>query len=453
MSDSQTASPAPKNDEIVKLRPTLVVALGGTGKEVALRLRRRILQNDWNGRRISDLSRFPIASFVYFDTDTTQATETDRAQRVDPLAGAVAFRDSERLQKAIDAGHYMKELDNYPHIKQWLPQAELSAINTEKGAGQVRAISRLLFFDQFTVLKEMIRRQGDAVLNNVGQQAELADLRLDIDRQNLRVVVICSAAGGTGSGSFIDVGLMIRSLRDPRPVQVDLILLLPGGFKGANRERVNANAFASLMELEHAMRPGSNPPYVWRWTSDAGDRPAVDVPYNDVYLINSKNLAGEATDQISHVYDMVADVLFEDFGSSDFANKKRSISVNQKQFKLDNYTPPLSSRFGQESLSYSLAYSCFGQSMIVTKGQVAVDTAAAEACQSMIKTFFNVATEDSNRLPTPEERERLPGPNFFLTRTSFEELLDGIADNGAINEPVLVEELLRRDNGTRSSAV
>ncbi len=242
----------------VKLRPTLFVGIGGTGKEVLLRLRRRILQNDWGGRRINDLSRFPIASFLYFDTDTTEAVESDRSQRTDPMARAVAFRESERLQKRVDVRHYMSELENFPHIQAWLPESDLSSINTEKGAGQVRAISRLLFFDQFKVLQGLVRSQGDALLNSVGRQNELSHLNLDIENE-LRVVVVCSAAGGTGSGSFIDFGLAVRSMRNPRPGQTDLILVLPGGFKGANYERVNANAFAALMELEHAMRPNTQP--------------------------------------------------------------------------------------------------------------------------------------------------------------------------------------------------
>jgi hypothetical protein len=85
--------------------------------------------------------------------------------------------------------------------------------------------------------------------------------------------------------------------------------------------------------------------------------------------------------------------------------------------------------------------------MIVTKGQVAVDTAAASACQAMIKTFFNVGTEDSNRLPTPEQRDEFLEANFYLARTSFADTLDGIDDNSAINEPALVDELLRQENG------
>lgn len=443
MSETATNSAAGAKHEPVirKLRPTLFVALGGTGKEIVLRLRRRILQSDWGGIRINDLSRFPIASFLYFDTDTTEAVESDRAQSADPLARAVAFTEREKLQRRVDVRRYMNELDAYPLIRNWLPKGELQAIDTEKGAGQVRAISRLLFFDTFREFKALASAQGAAVLNSVGRQNDLAHLRLDIEPE-LRVVVVASAAGGTGAGSFIDVGLALRSLRNPKPAQVDLMLLLPGGFRGANEQRVNANAFAALMELEHAMRPNAFPPYVTRWTENESPEAAM-TPYNDAYLFDTRNVMGAGTEgKVENIYDMVSDILFEDFGSSDFASKKRSVSVNQTQHKIGSYFPRLAENVGSRSLSYNITYSSFGQATIDTKGQAALDTAVAEACRAMVKVFFNVAVADSGKLPTPEEINSFLSKYLSLSNSSFEEELDGFDDNSAVNEPELVQRLL-----------
>lgn len=50
MSDrTDTTAARPAALEVTRLRPTLFIALGGTGKEIALRLRRRILLHDWGG--------------------------------------------------------------------------------------------------------------------------------------------------------------------------------------------------------------------------------------------------------------------------------------------------------------------------------------------------------------------------------------------------------------------
>ncbi len=46
----------------LEVRPTVFVGLGGTGMEILLRLRRRILQADWKGTRLNSLSEFPVAN-------------------------------------------------------------------------------------------------------------------------------------------------------------------------------------------------------------------------------------------------------------------------------------------------------------------------------------------------------------------------------------------------------
>ena len=427
-----------------RVQPTLFVGLGGTGMQILLRLRRRILAGDWNGTRIDDLQRFPIASFVYFDTDLRTAVESDRQQDADPLARLVAFRENERLQHAVDVKRYMKDIDRYPLIADWLPVADFSLINTEKGAGQVRAISRLLFFDQFRKLTDLLRERADGLLRSVGRQDDLQRLNLEIENR-LRVVVCCSAAGGTGSGSFIDLGLALRSLIHPSPT-VELVLLLPGGFHEHQRQRVNANGYAALMELEHAMRPNPSPPFVEAWAEHQG--PASNIaPYDDVYLLDTRNVLDDGLDNVEHLYDMAADILFEDFGASEFAAAKRSIAVNQAQHKIDNYEPPLPAHLGRQSLRYSQLFSSFGQATIDTKSRVAVDAAAAVASKAMLKAYFNVALEDSGRLPTPGERDDFLQGQFFLQPSAFHHVLPGAADGSAINEPFLLDRLLEDETG------
>ena len=427
-----------------RVQPTLFIGLGGTGMQILLRLRRRILAGDWNGRRIDDLSRMPVASFVYFDTDLRTAIESDRDGASDPLARIVAFRENERLQHAVDVRRYTKDIDRYPLIADWLPIADFSLINTEKGAGQVRAISRLLFFDQFAKLTGLVRERSDGLLRSVGRQDDLAHLGLEIENR-LRVVVVCSAAGGTGSGSFIDLGLMLRSMIHPAPT-VDLVLLLPGGYHDHQRQRVNANGYAALMELEHAMRPNPSPPFVTQWAEHQGPLPGI-APYDDVYLLDTRNVLDDGLESVEDLYDMAADILFEDFGTSEFAATKRSIAVNQAQHKLDNYEPPLPAHLGRQSLRYSQLFSSFGQATIDTKGRVAVDAAVAETSKRMLKAYFNVALEESGRLPTPAERDDFLDRQFHLRASAFHHVLPGQPDTATINEPALIERLLEDAGG------
>ena len=60
--DAPKPADSRKDEKLVKLRPTLFVAIGGTGMEVLMRLRRRTLNALWgSGVRVESLADFPVA--------------------------------------------------------------------------------------------------------------------------------------------------------------------------------------------------------------------------------------------------------------------------------------------------------------------------------------------------------------------------------------------------------
>ena len=402
----------------VEVRPTVFVALGGTGMEILLRLRRRILQADWKGTRLNSLSEFPVAGFLYFDTDTNEARETGRAAATDPMAEAVAFQKGETLQTKVDVAFYQRNKQNYPAIAEWLPTRDLSVIDTEKGAGQVRSISRLLFFDQFDVFKNLVLKKAGEVMDNVSTQQALSRLGIATQRK-LRVVVVGSLAGGTGSGAFIDAGLAISSLTSPKPDAVDLFLMLPSGYAGANRDRVFANGFAALSELEYVMRPNPQPPYVRNWTSV--ERPLTAKPYDDVFLFDTRNIIRDSTERVDDVYDMIADILFEDFGSSEFARRKRSVAVNQEQHKMRLFHPPIGGEDDHNVLAFSRGYSAIGQSIVATTGSLELEAAVSDASRTMLQAFFGVFDGGSPKMPGAKDRDDFLRSRLWLTPRLFDD--------------------------------
>ncbi len=437
-------------DRTVEVRPTLFVAVGGTGMEIALRLRRRILQADWNGSRLSSLADFPPAAFLYFDTDTNTAVESNKSQRQDPLSELVAFSPKEAIQNKVDLVYYRDEARHQANIAEWMPATDLSRINAEHGAGQVRAISRLLFFQEFTRLRDSMVDGGQRILQNVNREDQLQRLGLTIQPNTLRIVVLASVAGGTGSGGFIDMGYLASSLRLAPQSDVDLFLLLPGGFQGANRGRVFANGYAALSELEMCMRGDRRAPYVGRWTDR--DRPeGVERPFKDVYLIDTKNVAGDLTGDKDVVFDMVADIMFEDFGNSDFARRKRSIGVNQQQFKMRPYAPRIWAAQGDTAFSFYKGYSSVGQSTLNTTTALEYDKSVKEVTRDMIAAFFGVLASARQNAVQAEERDAFLRNNLHLASTAFQDIPEIGVGQGvlAIAEFALVDHLLMRDDNGR----
>lgn len=447
MADVRSAEPVA--EKIVEVRPTVFVGLGGTGMEILLRLRRRILQADWEGQRLNSMAEFPVAGFLYFDTDKREARESGRASSTDPMAQAIAFGKGETLQHKVDVNFYQREKDNHPAVREWLPVGDFAQIDTEKGAGQVRSISRLLFFDQFDTFKAMIVDKSNAVKANVTHQDVLERLGISHTDKEVRIVVLCSIAGGTGSGSFIDVGLALRSMTGPRPASVELFMMLPSGYASANRERVFANGFAALSELEHVMRPDPQPPYVnpkTGWTSV--EKPTKSKPYDEVYLLDTQNLSGDATKHVEDIYDMIADILFEDFGSSDFASRKRSTAVNKQQHKAGMFRPPAGDGLGHGPMAFAQNYSAVGQAIIATTGSLELEAAVSDASRTMLEAFFSVAESSGGRQPSVKDRDAFLKSKLLLNATMFDDFPEYVVPRpAAIVSYELVESLLKSADG------
>lgn len=291
--------------------------------------------------------------------------------------------------------------------------------------------------------------KAGSVLANMSNAAQLRTLGMETATE-LRFVVIASVAGGTGSGTVIDAGYAISSLDTPgRPSAVDLFLVLPSGYVGANKDRVFANGAATLSELEYAMRGDPEPPYVERWGDHDRVAAGVERPFTDVYLFDTQNLAGQRTSAVGDLYDMIADVLFEDFGNSEFAGRKRSIGVNQTQHKMRKWAPP-SPLPGSRTALYALTYSALGQAVLATRGSLEFEAAAAQAGLDMLAAFFGVAGgRAERRIPTIEERDRFAADRLALRFSAYEAFPTVLrpAPPG-IAEYELVGALLRRADGS-----
>ncbi len=413
---------------LTEVVPTLFIALGGTGAQVLWRIRRRIINNLWGSGtgesvRLENLTEFPFAEFLQIDLSAFE-TEQGKAEKNDILSNKVKFKESERIVKKLDLSNYIKSeeaLDCYPLIREWFPLSRKTInelnIDPEKGAGQIRALSRLFFYDKYQEIKGAIRTKCDSLLDNVKSGSAQKRLGLNVQMGALKIVVVASTAGGTGSGSFLDLGYLSSIIGNDaanQGVTTNLVLLLPSGYKGAGLTRTEANTYASLMELETCMRQGSR--YIKQWAPGEIPRNMPNSPYSDVYLIDTSNLAGAKTGEVTDLYDMVADTLFEDFSTSVFANRKRSVSVNQNHYKIVPYEMRLPKEaYGDMSITFSRAYSTFGQAIIDTHLEQKKNVVLYRQVNGMLKAFFGVALDDPrSNTPTDSERDELMASRMHL---------------------------------------
>ncbi|MFI4985852.1 MAG: tubulin-like doman-containing protein [Alphaproteobacteria bacterium] len=423
MAELAQGEPGVGSQTLRELQPTVFVGLGGTGKEVLLRVRRQILSTRWKSLRLANLTKFPIAQFMYFDVDTQAAQESDRAAASDLLGNAVRFSPSETLQKFLDLQLFLNSRKAYPLIDEFFPNQELHGINVLHGAAQIRVLSRLYFFQHYGEFRSMLTAKARAAVASLQNREYMEKLGLKVDAANrYRVVIVASAAGGTGSGSFLDVGYLASSLQDPPPESVTLVLMLSGAFHDANITRVNANSFAALRELEGCMRNPESPRYVTRWSPN--DEPLGQIyPYKDVYLIDSANLLRERTNNKDELFAMIASILFEDFGSSEFAQHKRSVATNNQNFKAHPYKPPMPAGY-EGALAYSAAYSSFGQATLETTSRRLFERRNYALSIEMLQGFYGLGESRKAHTVTDEQLNEFLANQLHLDEIGYTVLAD-----------------------------
>ena len=430
--DTGTAANTVPTQVTEKIRPTLFIALGGTGMKVNIRLRRRMLNAIWGGNaRVENIADFPVAQFINFDLDAGEVTQDGKSVKTDVLAEQVAFTAEEKIIERLDLAKYTHsndELRRHREVAEWFPltpdKITQLGIDPSKGAGQIRALSRLYFFDKYPLIRDKLRDKLETLLSNIGARSEkLKKLGLEVEPGKVRVVICGSAAGGTGSGSFLDMGYLVKAILTEKNVEgkVDLYMVLPGGFvTTTNPDRIQANGYAALMELETALRGNR---LVKHW--NAADNLFIDSrPYDDVYIVDNTNLAMAKTSEQEDIYEMLSDILFTDFTSQDFANRKRSVAVNQNQHKIRAYSVPLPRDYGDDTeMRFTASYSGVGQAVLDTQIDQRQNVRLNRQVQSMLKAFFGIANAQTpgNR-PTDKERDDFLREQLAITSRTFTDI-------------------------------
>ncbi|MGH9838378.1 MAG: tubulin-like doman-containing protein, partial [Blastocatellia bacterium] len=299
------------------VKPTIIIGVGGSGGNILLRTRKRFFE------RYGALNNFPIISYLWLDTD---ATEKDVEAGV--FAEQIRFSISEKVMTTMaDTTRITNHLNQYPHIKRWFYPG-LSKLKTmTEGAGQIRAYARLGFFEHFDEVRNALLTASAQVRNVENSRYMQEKHHMEVNPADLQIFVIFSLAGGTGSGMFLDLAFLIKELFRGEATTVGWVLM-PGLFN-PNEDRIFANGYAGLKELEHYSY-GHDFEVEWpdgRYRRDPG---IPGPPFNYTYLIDRINQSSHEVKFTNHeiIFNMVAENIFKDFTQSDFAGYKRGVRVN-----------------------------------------------------------------------------------------------------------------------------
>ncbi|HEY0760107.1 MAG TPA: tubulin-like doman-containing protein [Acidisarcina sp.] len=389
-------------------RPVLFLGLGGTGKEVLLRLRLRLYE------RFRTFN-VPFARFLWIDTDT-RATDA-RGQDLSSALASVSFDEHEKF--ALLRGNVGKDMHDifenpgqWPHVHEWLyPDVRSFGSEIADGAGGVRAVGRLTLFAKYSQLRAEIetKLQQLARLETIGETQDffaehlLPQVRTDGSTAPA-VFVVTSLAGGTGCGTFLDVGFMLRDIKRYASNVGDLFAyaLLPNVYNASPQGEVAlrsyANAYAALKELDHYTKrlPGAesmdakegNPSsdFLVSWERNKPKR-VMGPPFSATYLLEITNEANLPMSQEnrSDLFSMLAEALFLDILPGAFSDAKRS--------DYSNVVEKLSGRVGANTeakhVHFNQAFARRYASCGMSKIEIPLDTVRGACASRLAASIFD----------------------------------------------------------------
>ncbi|MGG0275179.1 tubulin-like doman-containing protein [Bacillus rhizoplanae] len=301
--------------------PTILIGLGGIGSTVTHDIYRKLPKE----------RRKKVAMHV-FDTDINTLSHFQHIRKF------VTQTSSSKTPR-----EYMAE---DPTIPDWFPidPTVLDKPLTE-GAGQLRVISRL-------ALRAAMKEDK---LTAFWQEIEkIFPVTSDTTEYGVRVIIVTSLAGGTGSGMFLQIALYLREMLRKKLQHHNILIrgafLLPDvlvktrTISGKEFETVQANGYASLKEL-HAITLGSTGELSRRGgvTIELEYRPdQVDedgrtnhtimqhhLPYNYCFLYDYENLHGHHLHSLSDYMEQMTNTiylqLFSPMSTSHFAQEDNQI--------------------------------------------------------------------------------------------------------------------------------
>ncbi|MBE6779045.1 MAG: hypothetical protein E7541_06640 [Ruminococcaceae bacterium] len=280
------------------IAPTLLVGLGGTGSKVVCRVSQMVTEEQ--RQRIG---------FAVFDTDINELREIREAN---------PFIKTVQTSTKLSVGEYLN-IDTHARDT-WFPvNAILNSKTLTEGAGQVRAISRL-------ALDTAIRAGNMEPLHAAIE--DLYKLEEEQSDQALRVIIVSSLAGGTGSGLILPVAMYIKNFLATRFQQSANItrgfFILPEVFyeviRGqAERNNLKCNAYATLRELDAFLMKGdATLPDKYADTVHlefprvgSGEFEEYNVrPYDFCFLFDAQNTEGKKLNSFNQYLDHAANCIY-----------------------------------------------------------------------------------------------------------------------------------------------
>ena len=293
----------------------LLVGLGGTGKDILARVKRRL-------ESIGGGTVPPHVGFLVVDVDPTPPETPDLREAFGPeelccpAGGASPSQIRELIGREVVTGGKLAWLGER------IPPGESVSDGADSGGNADRSRQAGLLAYQW----EEARFGGVTHKLRESIARLTAVVRVAPEPVSPHVIIVSSACGGTGSGMFIDIAYLARSVVLDHAASCDVsgVLVLPDAFRplvdATTYQSLERNAAATLAELDYFMVPEELRPTLARdsgdstWPLRSGGRGGHPLDtggavFQSVFLVDRPT--GERSDQWGSetVFQVIAEAL------------------------------------------------------------------------------------------------------------------------------------------------
>lgn len=295
------------NESIRTIQPCGVVALGGSGGKVLGRVKKLLERQETQ----------KFVSYRYFDTDPSAQTNSDLTDKQFCLVRTGATANA--LHNPEGHQHLVNRFDlNDPVVR-----TTSEALQDSDQAGQVRFQGcHALLSDYEPVrysIQEMLQELNGTRVRLEKQLEAKNRIRI---RDRLKIYLVTSLCGGTGSSMLLEICALLRQLSKGMPVDLVLVCIDPSAFEKVLRhnspeqwKRVQAGAYAAMQEV-YAFMEGFGTRYQVDFGPDELNRCTLESGFaKQLTVVGRITADGRDLGSTEAVYDLVATNLAAEIGT------------------------------------------------------------------------------------------------------------------------------------------
>jgi hypothetical protein len=284
----------------------VILGLGGTGQSSLLRIKK--VFRDYYGQTP------PCIKLLAFDT-------TINRECLDDVNGPLMLDEDEFCHLSVRS--VAKAIANPYVSKWWIPYDPINSLSVTTGTGGIREVGRLATFANISTIVALLTRAFTQIWD-VNLKQEMKKLDMELLNTPPQVFVVCSFAGGTGSGSFIDFSVLCREVGSRENMSYSAFFVMPWVFRDVAKTAFE-NGYAALMELENLNNCSAANPYTVSYTPNM-TLALKERPYHVVNLIDGESRNGDRVLSLQQIPMFVGDCIFNSVGAA--AGKRADVVDN-----------------------------------------------------------------------------------------------------------------------------